>query len=86
MAVPDTFKYMLVVIAAMIVYRFVHELSAASKEESPTAAPGGAEKQQEQAPRAPKSPAPASGAEPPVPIRRQHHLRKDQVLIEYCTS
>lgn len=104
MAIPETFKFILVALAGMVVYRFVNELqgpgmpeeggnatiadSEAPAVSDPVSAATAAESghaletaTQEAAP----AKSGKGGSKVATNVRR-HSLKKNQVLIEFCTS
>jgi len=91
MAVPETFRFVLVALVAMVAYRFVNEFGggdemskAGNRTDSDEGAVGHAVEEQEgEAVSAPKKKAGKGGGGAAV---RQHKLKKSEVLIEYCTS
>lgn len=95
MAVPDTFRLILLAVAAMVAYRFTQDLSASGTEEktgqppspSPPASAAKAAQPSAEAKSAKSMAAPRSVGDTGKEGRGHHHkLKKNQVLIEYCTS
>jgi len=83
---PDVFRYIFIALAAMVAYRFVSELadsSSAEVSQSPRNATATAEGFQ-----GPAADVPAAKNNSPEasPAKRQHNLKRNQVLIEYCTG
>jgi len=68
MAIPDTFRFVFVALAAMVAYRVMNEFAGKGTASNEGHAVGN-----------------KTNATTAPPIRR-HKLRKNQVLIEYCTS
>lgn len=90
MAIPEPVRFVLVAIAAMIVFRFVNELSVDMQKtedsvETATGAPSDAAAPGPTKPFADKAVG-SSGKKAVSDDQRRHKLRKNQVLIEYCTS
>jgi len=97
MAVPETFRFVLVAIVAMIAYRFVTEISANFSDPS---SPGAARKDSDVPPslKAEMDPedSKADAGSKNMAVNgdlkqyqvntRRHKLRPNEVLIEYCTS
>mmetsp|Transcript_75915 Transcript_75915/g.210743 ORF Transcript_75915/g.210743 Transcript_75915/m.210743 type:complete len:96 (-) Transcript_75915:821-1108(-) len=95
MAVPDTFRIILVALAAMVVYRFVTDLTTSETEHS-GATPRDVHKDAVSVGAVPDSPAPMEGDDvsdaighgteaAPAPETREAG-GSNKVLIEYCTS
>mmetsp|Transcript_65280 Transcript_65280/g.147298 ORF Transcript_65280/g.147298 Transcript_65280/m.147298 type:complete len:89 (-) Transcript_65280:511-777(-) len=88
MAIPDTFRFVFVALAAMVAYRFVNELTGdqaavTNKGNTTEVEAVGGHVMEEEGDTGTEKKQTKGGKGGGV---RRHKLKKNEVLIEYCTS